>query len=105
MPTKRPWTQAQDETIRRTRRDGATWDAIATALGTSRNAVIERGRRIGARRAPPPPADPAADAQAALRDPAREPMPPGHPVAWGAITAGTSLDGHAYPWPPLPTAA
>lgn len=26
-------------------------------------------------------------------------LPPGHPVSWGAITAGTVLDAAEYPYP------
>lgn len=29
----------------------------------------------------------------------REPLPPGHPVSWGALTAGTLLEGVPYPLP------
>lgn len=29
----------------------------------------------------------------------REPLPAGHPDSWGAITAGTLLDGTPYPLP------
>ena len=29
----------------------------------------------------------------------RGPLPPGHPLSWGAINAGTVLDGAGYPFP------
>lgn len=29
----------------------------------------------------------------------RGPLPPGHALSWGAITAGTVLDDAAYPFP------
>lgn len=29
-------------------------------------------------------------------EPSREPLPPGHPESWGAITAGTSLAESPY---------
>ena len=29
----------------------------------------------------------------------RGPLPPGHPLSWGAITAGTVLDAAEYPYP------
>ncbi len=92
MPTKHPWTQAEDNQIRRMRLEGATWDAIAAALHVTRWTAIERGRRIGTRRPPPdfrPPPD----------DLTRDPLPAGHPRSWGAITAGTVLDGEPYPLP------
>ena len=92
MPKKLTWTEAQDSQIRRLRAEGASWDAIAAALGFTRWAIIERGRRIGAQAPPrefvPPP-----------EDPRRDPLPPGHPRSWGAITDGTLLEGSPYPMP------
>lgn len=92
MPKKLPWTDAQDAQIRRLRAEGANWDCIAALLGLTRWAVIERGRRIGARLPPadfiPPP-----------ENPNRDPLPPGHPRSWGAITAGTVLADQPYPIP------
>lgn len=29
----------------------------------------------------------------------RGPLPPGHPLSWGAITAGTVLEAAEYPYP------
>ncbi len=95
MPAKHNWTNAQDTQIRRLRAEGATWDTIAAVLGMTRWATIERGRRIGARLPPPdfvPPPD----------DPAREPLPAGHPRSWDAVTAGTVLEGTPYPLPVFP---
>ena len=79
MPLKLRWTDAQDTRIRQLRAQGATWDAIAAALLLTRSAVIERGRRIGAR--PPPP-----EFVAPPDDPNREPLPAGHARTWGAMT-------------------
>ena len=95
MPPKRNWTLPADTRIRRLRAEGASWDTIATELGVSRWAAIERGRQIGARaparvRRPPP-------------DPTRDALPAGHPISWRCITRGTLLDGAVYPWPPLPS--
>jgi hypothetical protein len=92
MPAKLPWTDAQDTQLRRLRAQGGTWDDIAAILGLSRWSVIERGRRIGAQ-LPPPEFVPEPE------DPEREAMPPGDPRSWGAITAGTVLDGEPYPFP------
>lgn len=95
MPVQRRWTNAQDTQLRRLRAEGATWDSIAAILGMTRWATIDRGRRIGARRPPPdfvPPPD----------DPAREPLPAGHPRSWNAINAGTVLAGTPYPLPFFP---
>lgn len=95
MTNKHRWTAAEDSQLRRLRAEGATWDAIAAVLHLTRWTVIERGRRLGVRRPPPdfvPPAE----------DPAREPLPAGHPRSWGAITAGSVLEGTSYPLPVFP---
>lgn len=92
MPTKLDWTNAQDTHLRRLRAQGGTWDDIASVLGLARWTVIDRGRRIGAQ-LPPPEFEPEPD------DPEREAMPAGDPRSWGAITAGTVLDGEPYPLP------
>ena len=89
MPKKLAWTEAQDNTIKRLRTEGATWDSIAEMLRLTRWTVIERGRRIGARPPPldfPPPPD----------DPNREPLPPGHPRSWGPLVQGTCLENVPY---------
>jgi hypothetical protein len=95
MPKKFIWTGAQDAQIRRLRVEGASWDVIAAILGLTRWTVIERGRRIGAQRPPrefvPPP-----------DDPARDPLPAGHPRSWGAINDGTVLQDEPYPLPIFP---
>ena len=92
MPEKLVWTDPRDTLLKRMRSQGAAWDAIATALGISRNAALERGRRIGAR-LPPPEHVPEPD------DPERPPLPAGHSVSWGAIVVGTCLAGEPYPIP------
>lgn len=92
MPKKFAWTDAQDAQIRRLRAEGASWDAIAAVLGLSRWAIMDRGRRIGAR---PPPREFVPPAE----DPDREPQPAGHPRSWGVITAGTVLEDTPYPLP------
>jgi len=99
MPAPLVWTHARDSLIRRMRAEGHSWDGISAALGISRWAAIERGRRIGARKPDAPAPDPRPQS-----DPAREPLPAGHPLSWGLITAGTLLDGLRYPYPPLPAA-
>ncbi|HEY6434326.1 MAG TPA: AsnC family protein [Acetobacteraceae bacterium] len=92
MPKKLIWTDAQDCRIKRLRAEGASWDAIAAALGITCWTVMQRGRRIGAR-LPPPGAEPPAE------DPFREALPAGHPRSWNAINAGTALEGAPYPYP------
>jgi hypothetical protein len=92
MPKKLEWTDAQDAQLRRLRAEGATWDGIAAVLGLTRWAAMDRGRRIGARLPPP-------DFVRPPEDPAREPLPAGHPRSWDAINAGTVLEGSPYPLP------
>ncbi len=89
MPQKLVWTGSRDMQIKRMRADRASWDAIALSLGISRNAAIERGRRIGARMPPPAFSEPA-------EDPERPCLPAGHPTSWGLITQGTCLAGEPY---------
>jgi len=95
MPTKFHWTEAQDLQIRRLRAEGATWDSISAVLGLARWTVIERGRRIGARRPP-------RESPEQREDPARDALPPGHPRTWAVLTVGTVLEGMPYPLPLLP---
>lgn len=88
---QRKWTAERDETLMRLRWGGLTWDAIAAEMGLGRNSVLERGRRLGARRQKLP--------VPVVEDKDRPPRPPGHPATWGAITVGTVLEGAAYPFP------
>lgn len=89
MPKQLTWTEAQDTQIKRLRAEGRSWEEVAAIMGLGRWTVIERGRRIGAK--PPPP-----DFVPTLPDPERPPLPPGDPATWGAITAGTVLEGTTY---------
>ena len=109
MPAKLHWTQARDNQIRQLRSEGASWDSIAEALLLSRFTVIERGRRLGAPKAPPPPPPispprggppPPPGAPRILPDESgREPLPAGHPNSWRALNSGSSLEGEPYPFP------
>ncbi len=92
MPQKLSWTAPADAQLRDLRAQGACWADIAAVLGLSRNAALERGRRIGARLPPRP-------TVLADEDAERPCLPPGHPVTWGALTAGTLLEATPYPWP------
>ena len=87
------WTPELDDRLRGLRGGGMTWDGIAAAMGLGRNTVLERGRKIGARRLRAP--VPSAPEEARDR-PARQ---AGHPETWGLLTAGTLLEGEAYPYP------
>ena len=92
MPARLFWTQARDNQIRQLRSEGASWDSIAEALLLSRFTVIERGRRIGARKAPAAP-------RILPEDLGREPLPSGHPNSWRPLNSGSSLEGAPYPFP------
>jgi hypothetical protein len=94
MPRKIAWTDAQDTQIRRLRAEGATWDMVATALAATRWAVIDRGRRIGARLPPP-------DYTPPPEDPNRPPLPAGDPRSWDLLVHGTALEGMPYEPPVL----
>ena len=84
-------TSPRDFQLRRMLLEGASWEAIGEALAVTPQAACIRAHRIGAR-LPPPCATP-------RPDPAREPLAAGHPLAWGVLTAGTSLAGTRYPAP------
>ncbi len=87
------WTPEMDDRLRMLRSSGMTWDSIAGAMELGRNTVLERGRKIGARKVPPAPACVVEEA----RDrPSRQ---AGHPLTWGLINMGTVLEGEAYPYP------
>ena len=92
MPQKLVWSVPRDTQLRRLRAEGNSWDAIAAALGISRNAAIERGRKVGARL---PPSEHVPEPE----DPERPPLASGHAVSWAAITEGTLLAGTVYPLP------
>jgi len=86
------WTPGLDEQLRELRGGGLTWDRIAAVMELGRNTVLERGRKIGARRLPvalPPPPE--------AKD--RPPRCAGHPITWTLLTSGTVLEGEAYPYP------
>jgi hypothetical protein len=93
MPERLNWTAAADQTIHDMRAAGATWATIGAALGLSRNTIIERGRRIHATGGPSVIPRPAREPE---EDPNRAPLPAGHPISWGLLTAGTMLDGTRY---------
>lgn len=95
MPAPLAWTAAMDEMLTALRREGRTWDGIAGTLGVSRWTAIERGKFLGIR-APKPIREPKEPRESADRPP----YPPGHPVTWGLITAGTLLAGQPYRYVP-----
>ena len=95
MPAPIIWTKITDAFLLEGRERGLPWEAIATELRIGRNAAIERARRLGLPpstriQPPPPPVVERVD---------RPALPPGHPLSWQTITAGTVLAGEAYPYP------
>ncbi len=87
------WTSEQDDWLRTLRFGGLTWDAVARTMCLGRNTVVERGRRLGARRSG------IASHQAGDEPLDRPARPPGHPSTWGLITKGTVLHDSPYPYP------
>lgn len=85
------WTPTADATIRRMRTAGAHWRDIAAVLACSRSTVRERARKLGFAQMPRM----ASEAEPTTR--AQTPLPAGADVSWGAIVAGTVLDGTQYP--------
>ena len=86
------WTAGLDEQLKALRAAGFTWDAVALEMALGRNTVLERGRRIGARKPQPL-------ARAVMEAADRPARSPGHPTTWGLINAGTVLEGQPYPYP------
>lgn len=100
------WTPQADARLARLRGEGASLRALSRAFGLGRSAVAERATHLGlhtpipAADRPPIARKPTPDG---LDDPTRDPLPAGHPVSWGLITAGTCLEGVAYAAPkPIP---
>ncbi len=98
MRNRIKWTPDLDTRLRDLRWSGLTWDEISSVMNLGRNTVLERGRKIGARRAPP--------VMVVVESRDRPPMQAGHPVAWGALWAGMETPLIAFerrgPPPPLP---
>lgn len=87
------WTEALDAQLKALRAAGLTWDRVAAEMGFGRNTVLERGRRIGARKQVVQPIFVASE-------PAdRPPRQAGHPATWGLINKGTVLENEPYPYP------
>lgn len=84
------WTADMNKRLRALRWGGMTWDGIAAAMNMGRNTVLERGRKIGARRqvtlrvAPEPVDRPARCA--------------GHPETWGMLWQGLQTKPLPYPF-------
>ena len=93
-PRKRVvWTDALDRKLIELRWQGMTWADMAVAMGLGRNTVLERGRRLGARRRPV--------VREVPEDADRPALPAGHPISWGILNAGlkTQLGPFVYESP------
>lgn len=85
MPPRPTWTDVEDKVLLAARSAGDSWSTVAWKVGKSRTAVIVRAQVLK-----PPAAAPTPTVSG------REPLPPGHPTTWGAITTGTLLEGEPY---------
>lgn len=89
MPSKRIWTDAEDALVRTIDGpSGVTRADVARRLGMSSWAVRERMVRIGHQSS-------AIEAVAYI-DLGRDPLPAGHAISWGAIVAGSCIEGQEY---------
>lgn len=101
--TLKIWTAYEDEMIFLMRLYAVSWGDIGKFLGCAHQTIIYRAEllygkdfvRVHMRTAPAPKHEPLRTAR-----PDGYPLPPGHPVTWGAITRGTCLEGSAYPTRP-----
>lgn len=91
MPAPHHWTDDQDHLIRQ----GIPWPIVARRIGLCRWTVRERARKLGLLPEVPALSNPARLADEPADD-RRASYPPGHPVTWGALIAGTCLDGVEY---------
>jgi hypothetical protein len=97
------WTPRADAKFAHLVAEGASSRVLANVFGIGRRAAEQRTVKLGLinagasirrmanqRSAPSEPAN---------NDLTREPLPPGHPVTWNLINAGTCLEGSPYPLP------
>ena len=93
MRARTIWTPELDGLLRSLRDAGRTWDGIAAEMGLGRNTVLERGRKIGARRVP-------VQAEVIVEESKdRAARVAGYPACWSLLTDETPLAGEAYPFP------
>jgi len=91
MTERTKWDASLDQTILALRWSGLTWEAIAAKMGLGRYTVVERGRKLGARRRP--------HGVAVGESADRACRVAGHPETWGLLVKGTVLEGSPYPYP------
>lgn len=84
------WSAEQDAKISSMRADRFSWDAIAKAFGVPhRQQIIDRSKALNV---PSPVRQDLADDNSD-----RAPLSAGSAETWGAINAGLSIEGAAYP--------
>lgn len=86
--------------VREMRGQDYTWDAIAALLGVYKQTVISHAiLHLGLTResVAVKVAREKHEKQDRYLDRDEYPLPAGHPVTWGAIVAGTCLEGKPYP--------
>lgn len=91
------WTPEVDARLTQLHASGASVRALARAFGLGRQAVSERATRLGIYTKPTLPQR--KPTSVSSDDATRDPLPAGHPISWGLLTAGTSLDGAPYQLP------
>ncbi len=85
MPKAIPWTADMDAQLTELRSGGASMESIAKIMRKARHTIRDRCYLLNIR---PPPAE-----QPMTQVNFSDPLPAGHPVSWGAITRGPSLEG------------
>ena len=92
MPEKHIFTIEEDNEIIRRRLLHQSFETIAKEVGLSRNSIIGRARKIGAKLA-----EKQTEIDDAMVTRNNDPLPAGHDKTWKAITDGTILQGLRYP--------
>lgn len=86
----------EDATILRLRAQSVRWTEVAKAIHRAPNAVRVHGYALLGQTPPGRAPCIRASVRPIIIADDREPLPAGHPASWGAITAGTTLEGSAY---------
>lgn len=94
MPKRREWTEDEDRLLRDMRADNRTWGAIGIALRRTHENVRQHAKLLGAWNQKLRPVQTVVQEDAADD---RDTLEAGHHLTWGAIVAGTVLEGCEYP--------
>jgi len=96
-PLRREWVRADDDRLLTLRASGLEWSDVAVAMHITRNAAVARHARVLRRRGLARTGTFRVGPAVPVGQQRKEPLPAGHPESWGAITAGTLLEGSPYP--------